>query len=229
MESESLKFICGVEFFRLPDRASLDVPHYYECLKALRPLLDGDAFKAAVLRFYINYITVPDDNGSCLRLVYDTVDPAKIQDIIRAFAEGNRSKIAIFDSAWTNRPDSSKSPEVVGEENLRFRNFLHVNTLVFLGVLDEIGVEPLQRMIYQYRHIALAQRIPPDVVLGGDFAKSAYFQKLKKEGLDRQYWDDLVYFFNNSDFGLHFFVNMCGLAEGPYDRRFFAKDWIVSA
>src|ERR1700685_2942940 len=100
MDEKESNYICGVEFFRLPNRASLDVEYYFECIAALKPLFESDTFKAAILRFYIYYIIVPDDNGVCLSLVYDTTDPVKVQAIIGEFVEKNVDRVIIFESSW---------------------------------------------------------------------------------------------------------------------------------
>jgi len=222
------KHLIGIEFFRFPDLHSLDCNDYFKCLDFIRPLLDNPDFKNATPGFYINHITNgEDDNLNSLRITYYTINPGGTQDAIQKFVDQNADEITVFNSKCSNRPNKNEPLQEVENIELRFRNFLNTNTQIFLEVVREYGIEPLRKIIYEYRYNFLPQRIPPEVVLGLVFTLSKYFQQLQNDSLDKQYWKDLVSRFNANDFGLHFLVNMsCVFEEWGYEP-FFGEDWIV--
>ncbi|MGD1156451.1 MAG: hypothetical protein ABSA41_11540 [Terriglobia bacterium] len=221
------KYKNSSEFFRFPGLATLDPDAYFRCLDVLRRLFDDPDFKTSTSRFYFNYITnLKDDYLNSLRLVYDAIDPPKAQAAIRAFVEKNKDRIAIFESAWTVRPDATQPWTSEEGEGARFRNFLYTNSRIFLDVIQKFGVRPIQELIYRYRYDSLAKRVPPENVLGETFGQSDYFRKLREVSLDKQYWNDLTHRFNDNDFGLHFLVNMSCVPERWGYEPFFGEDWI---
>lgn len=223
------KYLVGVEFFRFPDLKSLDVQGYFDCIKILRLLLKSSDFKDSTPGFYINYITVPDDNLNSLRMTYYTIDPAKTQAVIRKFVNENAEKVALVDSRWTSRPDINQKLETFGGEELSFRNFLNRNTQIVLDLLESYGERPLQKLVLEYRHIYLPLRVVPEFIFEPVFSQhSNYLKQLKDKTLDREYWDGLVYSFHGDNFGLHFLVNMIiPRHESAYDPRFFSADWYL--
>ena len=216
----------GIEFFRQPDLKSLDPEPYFACIAALRPLFAQPQFASATPGFYLNYITVPDDGGNCLRLTYYTVAPRETQPAIQEFVNQRPGGLAIFQSEWTLRADANQPLASFEGEELRFRNFLATNTRIVLDLLESYGSAPLQERVRRYRHVDLAQRIAPEASLGPVFLQfSATLREMDAQAKP-EYWRSLVHLFSGRDFGLHFLVNMLAVEEAPYDRRFFEPDWV---
>ena len=228
MEKLPSKHLIGIEFFRFPDLRSLDCNDYFKCLDLIRPLLNNPDFKNATPGFYINYITNREDDGmNSLRITYYTINPGETQDAIRKFADQNADKIAIFNSRSSRRLSKNEPLQEIEDKELRFRNFLNINTQIFLEVVQEYGIAPLGELIYKYRYESLPQHTPPEVVLKPAFTRSEYFRQLQDASVDKQYWKDLVSRFNTNDFGLHFLVNMSCVIERWGYETFFGDDWII--
>jgi hypothetical protein len=166
-----LKHLLGIEFFRFPNLKSLDVEGYFNCIKILKPLLKSSDFIDSTPGFYINYITVPDDNLNSLRITYYTTDPIKTQEAIQRFVEQNFDKISLFRSQWTGRARAGQPLDIPDEEELRFRNFLNRNTQIVLDLLESYDREQLRKLVSDYRHIQLLQRVKPEAVLGPVFSQ----------------------------------------------------------
>ncbi len=220
----------GREFFRLADSRSLDIAGYFLCLTFLRPLLKNPEFIESTPGYYINIITVADDGSNSIRLQYYTVNPAETLELINKFVADNQDTISLFESKETARPNTNEPLETPSDEGYKFQNFLSTNTQIVLDVLESYGVEPLRKLIYEYRNIQLPQRVPPEAIFEPIFTEhSDFFRKLKQQSLDKQYWEDLCSCFKPApiyDFGLHFLVNIVILPDPAYNPIFFDKGWI---
>ncbi len=222
------KYLGGREFFRLADSQTLDMQKYFLCLRFLQPLFKKSEFKNSTPGFYINFVTVPDDNGNCVRLQYYTINPANILQLILDFISENKDNISIFESKETFRPDPNQPLEEPDEKGYKFQNFLNTNTQIVLDVLENYGEQSLQKLVYDYRYIHLPQRTPPEAIFESVFIQhSSFFRKLKNKNLEKEYWQGLTHLFNGVDYGLHFLINLIAVQESPYDPRFFEETWII--
>lgn len=217
MDSLPTNHSTGVEFFRFRDLQPLNADGYFECLNLIKPLFKDLDFCTSTPGFYFNRITnVNDDKGNSVRLTYYTINPARTLESINNFVDKN-NRIAIFKSSDSNRP----SPDSLNEhdpEELRFRNFLNRNTKICLEILENYGEHSFQETVIWYRYIGLSQKIQPKLVFGPVFEKySNYFNELKKNSLDNQYWEDLVFVHKGKNFGFHFMVNMIAVPESEYN------------
>jgi len=211
------KHSTGVEFFRLKKLQPLNADEYFKCLNVIKSLFKRADFCASTPGFYFNRITnTNDDKGNSFRLTYYTTDPVKTLESIHNFADNN-NEIAIFESSDSNRPSANSLSEHDAEE-LRFRNFLNRNTKICLEILESYGEHSFQETVTWYRYIGLSQKIHPKLVFGPIFEKhSKYFNELKKNSLDDQYWEDLVFIHKGKNFGFHFMVNMLAVPESEYN------------
>jgi hypothetical protein len=207
----------GVEFFRFKDLQPLNADGYFECLNLIRSLFKDPDFCTSTPGFYFNRITNKnDDNGNSLRLTYYTIDPIKTSESIKDFINQN-NKIAIFNSSDLSRPSPDSLKEHDPEE-LRFRNFLNRNTKICLEILENYGEHSFREIVTWYRYIGLPQKIHPKSVFGPVFEKhSNYFNELRKNSFDNQYWEDLVFVHKGKNFGFHFMVNMIAVPESEYN------------
>lgn len=222
----------GKEYFRLPDMETLYGNKYFDCIDFLRPLFRESNFKKYTPGFYLNFITNRvedgDDGKNSVRLTYFTINPIKTFEAIENFNKSNKNKIRIYESRTKERP-IGKGLINFDENQNRFWQFLNDYTQIGLDLLENYGRESSQKIIREYRFYHLLQRKSPEPFLGPIFFKnSQYFRELKKYSLDKEFWKNLTYYFGNSNFGLHFLVNMMGLKEEPYYYKIFEKDWIAS-
>ncbi len=218
-----VKYFMGVEFFRFAGLKPPGTHEYFACLDVMRVLFDHPDFKSSTPGFYISELTNEDGRNS-LRLVYHSIDPTKTQDFIKRFLEENKSSVTLFVSTESRKPQPS-APE---NEEYRFQSFLSTNTQVFLEVSQSFGIESLRALVFSYRCNCFPQRIPPEAVFEWTFTKhSECFRQLQSASTDKQYWSDLVHYFNGQDFGLHFLVNMSALQDPAYDPKSFKEDWVL--
>lgn len=217
MDSLPTNHSTGVEFFRFKDLQPLNADGYFECLNLIKPMFEDPDFRTSTPGFYFNRITnANDDKGNSLRLTYYTIDPIRTLESINNFVDKN-NRIAIFGSSDSSRPSPNSLSEHNSEE-LRFRNFLNRNTKICLEVLESYGEHSFQETVTWYRYIGLSKKIHPKSVFGSIFEKhSNYFNELKKNLLDNQYWEDLVFVHGGKNFGFHFMVNMLAVPESEYN------------
>jgi len=214
------KHIVGRVFLRLRDKVSLDPDGYFRSVLMLRPLFERDDFSAATPGFYINYIRDPGTPTGSLRLNYFTIDCSRTIDAIGKF--GTRTDRTIFkrEPCDENKPLAEYNE---GEDTaeLRFRNFLDANTRICLDMLENFGAHSFQSLVAAYRFIFLPQGIPPESVFQSDFINhSQTFNELRRKGLDRMFWTDLLRIHRRSDVGLHFMVNLVALMDNAYPLQF---------
>ncbi len=208
--------LTGIEFFRFSDLQPLNTDGYFKCLNLIQPLFKDPGFITSTPGFYLNRITNSnDDKGNSVRLTYYTIDSFKTLKAIDDFVETN-GKIAIFKSSDSSRPDNTPLSEHDREE-LRFRNFLNRNTQICLEALEKYGEHSFQEVVTWYRYVGLPKKIHPKLVFSPIFEEySDYFNELKRDSLDGQYWEDLVFIHKSKNFGLHFMVNMVAVPESEY-------------
>lgn len=224
------KFNYGQEFFRLAETPVLDVEGYFRVIKTIRPLLKDVAFENSTPAFYLNYIRDDQlDNYGSLRMSYYSIDIKKTLEVINKFILDNSNKVISFSPKQHQKPDLVQEMSSVKKEDIKFPIFLNTNTQIVLDLLESYGALPLQKLVLEYRYFYLPLRVPPEVIFEPIFSKHSIFLKeLKTESLDKQYWEDLVNFFDKRDFGLHFLVNMVvPKHESPYDPRYFESNWYL--
>lgn len=226
--------LIGIEYFRLPDLESLWGDKYFDCMDELRPLFKKVVFQKTTPGFYLNLITNriedEDDDKNSLRLTYFTTDVVKTFKSMDDFVKENNDKIKIYHSDKTTSRPIGQDLSEFNEERLRFWQFLSNNCQIGLDLLKNYGRTPSQRLVWEYRTHYLLNRIRPKSIFELILNKySPYFNELKQNNLDEQFWQDLVNYFSASkDFGLHFLVNMTGFNDPSYDERIFREDWFLN-
>ena len=221
--------INGGVFFGAPNPEFLSPDRYFVCMKLLKNLFESQEFKDYTPGFYINYIRDNDIPNGSLRLNYYTTDASKTIETIENFSKDKLKNFILFkrEHADQNKPKEEYNDGDNGEE-LRFRNFLNVNTRIVMDLVDNFDTVLLQALVFCYRHYWLPTKVRPNVIFEPVFAKhSKYFNELKNTSLDQNYWKDLVYLHRDKNPGLHFLVNMMTFPDPAYDQRFFAEDWFT--
>ena len=224
------KHINGRVFFAVPGSQLLTPEKYFGYIDMVRALIESINFQKSTLGFYINYIRDENTPNAALRFNYYTTDAKTTIESIENFASSNLDKISIFkrEPADISRPKEEYN-DGENEDELRFRNFLNVNTHIALDVLKDFGAMPFQVSVHCYRHYWLGAKVMPETIFGPIFEKhSNYFRELIKLSLDKNYWRDLVFLHRDKNYGLHFLVNMMTFPDPPYDARYWQKDWLTN-
>lgn len=212
----------GVIFFRFSDLKGLDVNKYFDCLRAVKPLLESSDFTDSTPSFYINYIT-NSEGGNSVRLTYFTENETETKKAIEDFLNEN-SKIVLFPSHDSKESQRGNVAEGYGGENLRFRRFLNTYTQIGLDLLD-YDILYSRRLVAEYRLTYSTQKISPKPLFEPAFTKhSKFFNKLDTSSV-KQLWKDLKYWHPLKDKRYvmdwaHFLVNM--LLPGDWtDYKYF--------
>jgi hypothetical protein len=224
--------VSGRIFFGAPNSEFLSPDRYFVCMKLLKNLFESHEFKDYTPGFYINYIKDKDIQNGSLRLNYYTTNASKTIETIESFSKDKLKNFILFrrEHADQNKPKEEYN-DGGNEEELRFRNFLNVNTRIVIDLVDNFDTVLLQALVFCYRHYWLATRTRPELVLEPILDKySAYFNKMKKVGLNKNYWQDLIRMHSKGSdprIELHYLVNMMAFPfpDTNYDIRFFDDNW----
>jgi len=210
----------GVIFLRFSDLKGLDVNRYFDCLRAVKPLLESSDFTDSTPGFYINYIT-NSEGGNSVRLTYFTENEAKTKNAIEDFLNAN-SKIVLFSSHDSKESQKGNIAEGYGGENLRFRRFLNTYTQIGLDLLD-YDILYSRRLVAEYRLTYSTQKISPKPLFEPAFNKhSKFFCQLDSFDIE-QLWKDLNFWHPIKISGYvadwtHFLVNMLLPSDWIYLR-----------
>lgn len=143
----------GVLFFRFSDLQGLSVNRYFNCLRAVKPLLlENPDFKDSMSGFYINYITNRDDDyGNSVRLTYFTNNETKTRKAIQSFLFSSTSNdVRLFCSKDCKVNIVGNAASGNAEEELRFRIFSNIYTHIGLDLLDEKVLANFRSCLAEY-------------------------------------------------------------------------------
>ncbi len=118
--------VFGRFYVKLPDNRQFD--NYFRTIDALRPLLASKEWDNVVTAYYLNVA----GNMDTVRLSYFTANPDNAQNCVESFCR--RSNIT--ESQNRELPHSTKIAEKYGGEELRFRRFLYLYTLIGLDIMQ---------------------------------------------------------------------------------------------
>src|SRR5579859_1235062 len=119
--------ITGRFYLKLP-QAGGRFAGYYASLDALRPLLAGAEWQAAVTGYYLNVA----GDFDAVRLTYLTTTPEQVRAVVEAFAAAR----GLAQSQPPEPPAPSQISGSYGGEELRFRRFLCTYPLITLDLLQ---------------------------------------------------------------------------------------------
>jgi len=203
MNNPTNKDVFGVVFFRFSDQRGLNPTQYFDCLRALEPLLRNRAFEDSTSGFYINYIT-NSEGGNSIRLTYFTNDDKKTMKEIEDFCVANPN-ISLFSSADSKRNEGGNAISGDAAEELRFRIFSNVYTHIGLDLLDPALLPSFLQILASYmsnflRMIQASGFSPEEKVIdaksffGNFFNKnSGFFKNELSDSQKEQLWKDLAY------------------------------------
>ena len=125
MKNLTTNELFGRIFFRCSDLRPID--GYFSCLNSVKSLLESPNFKSSTSGFYINV----SEGVNSVRLSYFTSNRAETEGAIQGFSDEN-SNIRIFKR---EEPHVAEVSRGYGDEELRFRKFLHTYTQIrFIGL-----------------------------------------------------------------------------------------------
>lgn len=170
----------GRFFLKVPGDAQFDT--YYRSINALRPLLKSEDWNESVTGYYINVA----GNMDAVRLSYFTADSARVQRCVKSFCSQNN----IIESQSPELPHQTKISEGYGGEELRFRRYLYVYTLIGIDII-QADLLNARRLMATFRWQIMPSRQPYRPHFEKTFkSQSAAYNSLSQEQRE-QFWLDL--------------------------------------
>jgi len=195
-----------------------DIPTvgYFECIKAIKPLMARFDSSSSTPGFYINCSVNKSNQLNIVRLTFFTHVPEETEKIIDIFLKNNTNVISLqvedFKDASFKKPIECKISEGYGGEEIRFRNSLNTYTHIGLDLLD-YDVLFSRRLVAEYRLTYSPQKISCKPLFEPIFFKHSKFFKLLDDFSKKQLLEDLDFWhtIRGTDYvadWAHFLVNM---------------------
>ena len=189
----------GRYFLKKPNGIKFD--NYYNTIVELRSLFDSEDWNKYVTGYYIN---VADDMMNAVRLSYFTADAAKVSKCKDNFCSSNN----IVESHPPILPDETRISKGYGNEELRFRKFLHMYTLIGLDLL-KADLLNARCLFATFRFQVMHSRQAYKPHFEGTFEKHSQIYLSLTDEDKKQFWDDLSKRPNPPDEAwAHMMVNM---------------------
>ena len=188
---------------------------YYASLDALRPMLDGAEWQAAVTGYYLN---VAGDYDA-VRLTYLTTTPDLVRETVVAFA----AALSVVQSQPPEPPGPSQISGSYGGEEYRFRRFLATYPLIGLDLLaaDRLNTRCL---FATFRWQVMAARQPYRPHFAGTFERDSPYYRAMPAAEQEQFWADLAHWPNPPQVDwAHMLVNMALGCDWLGDWRYFLQ------
>lgn len=188
----------GIFFLKKPNGIKFD--NYYNTIFELRSLLNSEDWNECVTGYYINVVGDMD----AVRLSYFTVDPQKVSKCKDDFCSCNN----IVEIQAPEHPHKTRISEAYGGEELRFRKFLHMYTLIGLDLL-KADLLNARCLFVTFRLQVMRSRQAYKPHFEGTFEKhSQTYSSLSEKGKKR-FWDVLSNWPNPPEVDwAHMMVNM---------------------
>ncbi|MBZ9572158.1 hypothetical protein KJA15_02415 [Patescibacteria group bacterium] len=207
MNNSIEKALIGKRYLKASDTP---IEGYFECIKAIKPLLANFDSSSSTPGFYINISENKSNQLNIVRLTFFTYASEETEKIIEIFLKNNSNIISLpvedFDDKNFKEPIECKISEGYGGEEIRFRNFLNTYTHIGLDLLD-YDILYSRRLVAEYRLTYSPQRISCKPLFEPPFIKhSKFFNQLDDYSVE-QLWNDLNFWHSKGDW-THFLVNM---------------------
>lgn len=169
----------GRFYLKLPGTTQFD--NYFQSIDALRSLLSSREWGDAVTGYYINVA----GNMDSVRLSYFTSDAARVNSCVNSFCTNNN-----IQSQNPELPHTSRISEGYGGEELRFRRYLYIYTLIGLDIIGE-DLPNARRLMATFRLGVMLSRQPYKPHFQATFEEqSPAYNSLSAEQKE-QFWLDL--------------------------------------
>jgi len=204
----------GRFYLKVPGSRKYDT--YFQTIEALRPLLNSREWNETVTGYYIN---TGSNNMDTVRLSYFSSN----DDAVRNCAESFCRQYNIVESQSPEVPHATRISEVYGGEELRFRRFLYLYTLIGLDIISA-DLLNARRLMATFRFQVMLSRQPYQPHFQRTFEmQSPAYNSLSAEQKE-QFWLDLANWPNPPQVDwAHFIVNMIlpGDFVGPNQWIYF--------
>lgn len=187
--------------FYLKVSGSRQFDTYFQTIDALRPLLNSREWNEAVTGYYIN---VAGNNMDTVRLSYFSSNT----DAVRNYAESFCRQHNIIESQNPELPHATRISEGYGGEELRFRRFLYLYTLIGLDIMLA-NLLNARCLMPTFRFQIMLSRQPYKPHFQRTFEEqSSTYNSLSTEQ-EEQFWSDLANWPNPPQVDwAHLMVNM---------------------
>jgi hypothetical protein len=170
----------GRFFLKKPGGIKFDC--YYNTIVELGPLLDSEEWNECVTGYYINVAGDMD----AVRLSYFTVDPQKASKCKDDFCFSSN----IVEIRPPELPQKTRVSEGYGGEELRFRKFLHMYTLIGLDLI-KADLLNARCLFVSFRLQVMLSRQEYKPHFEGTFEKHSRTYSSLSDKDKEQFWDDL--------------------------------------
>lgn len=172
--------VFGRFYLKLPGDRRFD--NYFRTIDALRPLLSSDGWDKAATGYYLNVA----GNMDTVRLSYFTADPDNAQNCAESFCQGNN----IIEGQNREPPHPTRIAEKYGGEELRFRRFLYLYTLIGLDIMQAVLLNA-RCLMATFRWQVMLSRQPYQPHFQRTFEKESLSYNALSEKQKEQFWSDL--------------------------------------
>ena len=173
---------------------------YFASLEALRPMLAGAAWQAAVTGYYLNVA----GDFDAVRLTYLTTTPEAVRQVVEDYC----AAAGLAQSAPPEPPNPSVISGSYGGEELRFRRFLWTYPLIGL---DLLAADPRHArcLFATFRWQVMAARQPCRPHFARTFERDSPYYRALPPAEQEQFWADLAHWPNPPQVDwAHMMVNM---------------------
>jgi hypothetical protein len=201
----------GRFFLKLSDNEPFT--NYFHTINAIRPLLNSRNWHDVVTGYYINVA----DNMDTVRLSYFTTSPQELNNCVNSFCLQNHINIQINES-----PHLTRTSGGYGNEELRFRRFLYIYTLIGLDIMQANLLNARCLMATFRLQVMLSRQPYPNHFQRTFEAQSPSYNSLSQKQKS-QFWSDLSNWPNPPQVDwAHLMVNM--ILPGDFRRwEFFCS------
>ena len=204
--------ITGRFYLRLPNSGGR-FAGYYASLEALRPMLAGAEWQAAVTGYYLNVA----GDFDAVRLTYLTTTPERVAAVVQAFAAAR----GLAQSQPPEPPAPSQISGSYGGEELRFRRFLCTYPLITLDLLQADALHT-RCLFATFRWQVMAARQPYRPHFAPTFERDSPYYHAMPAAEQEQFWADLAHWPNPPQVDwAHMMVNMALGCDWLGDWRSF--------
>jgi len=191
MNNSIEKALVGKKYLKTSD---ILIEGYFECIKAIKPLLANFDSSSSTPGFYINISENKSNKLNIVRLTFFTYAPGETEKIIEVFLKDNSNIISLpvedFNDKNFKKPIECKISEGYGGEEIRFRNFLNNYTHIGLDLLD-YDVLYSRRLVAEYRLTYSPRKTSCKPLFEPIFSKHSKFFNLLNDSSKKQLWKDL--------------------------------------
>ena len=210
----SAEDLFGRFYLKVPGNKKFE--NYYRSIDTIKPFLYSEEWLNTVNGYYINIA----GNFDAVRLSYFTSEPERV---LRAIS-GLKQRTGIIESQQAEAARKANVSELYGGEELRFRRFLCLYTLIGLDIMaaDLVNARCLMAV---FRWQVMLPRKPVRPYFENIFQCQSHFYNLLSTESKKQFWLDLSNWPNPLQVDwAHMMVNM--VLPGDWNKNGWWKEFL---